>query len=237
MEGKDFDAKHFRQNMARYLKIIERILPFSSPAKILDLGCGYCYLTEFLKREGFQVFAVDFFYGDTPKIRCQQSGIPFYPLNIEVDDLPFEKDYFDVIILGEVLEHFNYSPLIPLNKIRNALKNGGQLILTTPNALRLINICKLLAGHSLHLDLERNCAEPIFYKGKRFFYRHNRIYSMRELIQLVSQAGLKTRSFGFVSEGIYLRDGIERVLLKSVLSPLLFMFPPLRDFLWLVAEK
>ena len=38
MDGKDFDAKHFRQNIARYLKMIESILPFSSTAKILDLG-------------------------------------------------------------------------------------------------------------------------------------------------------------------------------------------------------
>ena len=180
---------------------------------------------------------MDFFYGDTPKIRCQRSGIPFYQLNIEVDDLPFEKEYFDVIILGEVLEHFNYSPLNPLGKIRDALRNGGQLILTTPNALRLVNICKLLAGRNRLPDLEGRYVEPIFYKGKRFSYRHNRIYSMKELIQLVSQAGLKIRSFGFVREGIYVKERIEKVLLQSVLSPLLFIFPPLRDFLWLVAEK
>ncbi|UCG93675.1 MAG: class I SAM-dependent methyltransferase [Candidatus Aerophobus sp.] len=237
LEGENFNGKHFQQNRRRYLKMLEFILPFSSTAKILDIGCGYCYLTKFLKHEGFEVFAVDFFYGDTPKIRCHESGIPFFQLNIEVDDLPFGEDVFDVIILGEVLEHFSYSPLIPLKKIRRALKNGGKLILTTPNALRLINLFKLLAGYNLYPDLKTYCQEPIFYKGKSFFYRHNRLYSVKELIQLISHAGFKILSFGFISEGNYRRDNLEKVLLKFLISPLLLAFPRFRDFLWVVAEK
>jgi len=237
LEGKNFNSKHFQENRGRYFKMIEFILPFSSAAKILDIGCGFCYLTKFLRLQGFKVFAVDFFYGDIPKIRCKEIGVPFYQLNIEVDDLPFGEKVLDVIILGEVLEHFNYSPLIPLRKIRGALKKGGRLILTTPNALRLINILKLLAGYNLYPDLKKYYHEPISYKGKSFFYRHNRLYTIKELSQLISQAGFKILSSGFISEGNYRRDNPGKVFLKFLISPLLLVFPPLRDFLWVVAEK
>ncbi len=61
LEGEDFNSRHFQQNKARYLKIMDFILPFPSAAKALDIGCGFCYLARFLKQEGFEVLAVDFF--------------------------------------------------------------------------------------------------------------------------------------------------------------------------------
>ncbi len=237
LDGKYPNFKHFEENKERYLKIIEFILPFSSDPRILDIGCGFCYLTKFLKIQGSNIVAVDFFYGDIPKIRCKENAIPFFQLNIEADDFPFGTEVFDVIILGEVLEHLNYSPLIPLREIRRVLTKGGKLILTTPNALRLINLLKLLGGHNIYPDLNTYYQEPIFYKGKSLFYRHNRLYTIKELTQLISQAGFRMLSSGFVSEGNYRGDNPKKVLLKSLLSPFQLILPHFRDFLWMVAEK
>ncbi len=142
-----------------------------------------------------------------------------------------------MIILGEVLEHFKYSPLIQLEKIRRALENGGRLIVTAPNALRLINLFKLLAGYNLYPHLTSYYQEPLFYKGKHFLYPHNRLYSRKELIRLISQAGFKILSFGFTTECTYRKDTLGKVLLKFLISPLLLALPPFRDFPWVVAEK
>ena len=117
LEGGNYNAVHYKKNRNRYLKMIEAVLPLSKSGKILDIGAGFCYLTKFFKLQGYEIFAIDFFYGDLPKIRCEQNHIPFFYLNIEVDDLPFEKEFFDVVILGEVIEHFTYSPLFPLNRL------------------------------------------------------------------------------------------------------------------------
>ena len=168
LEGRKYNVKHFRQNSGRYLKMIEFILPCSSDIRILDIGCGYCYLTKFLKLQGLQIQAIDFYYGDIPKIRCQQSSVPFFQLNIEADDFPFGEAFFDIILLGEVLEHLNYSPLIPLKKIRRALKREGRLILTTPNGRRLVNLLKLMLGRNIYPDLRSYYQSPILYKGKNF---------------------------------------------------------------------
>ena len=237
LEGGNLNLKHLQENRARYLKMLEFILPAPSSAKILDIGCGFCYLTKFLKLQQLDVAGIDFFYGDIPAVRCEKSGIPFFQLNIEVDDFPFEKDAFDVILFGEVLEHLNYSPITPLKKIRKALKKGGKLVITTPNALSLINVFKLLAGHNLYPDLKEFCQEPIYYKGKSFFYRHNRLYTIKELRELTSQSGFKILSSGFIRQGIYKKDLLEKVVLRSLISPLSLVFPQFRDFLWVVAEK
>jgi 2-polyprenyl-3-methyl-5-hydroxy-6-metoxy-1,4-benzoquinol methylase len=237
LDGKDFNRTHFRQNSQRYLRMTRHLLPVPVGAKILDIGCGFCYLTKFLRLQGFDVFAVDFFYGDLPRARCEMSGIPYFHLNIEVDDLPFEEKTFDAIVLGEVLEHFTYSPLEPLARIRKALKDRGILVLTTPNARRLVTILGLLAGSNIYPDLNTYYQDPIFYRRKAFFYRHNRLYTMKELRQLIARAGFTVLSSGFITEGTYIRDSPKKVLIRSLISPLLSAFPQLRDFLWVVAQR
>lgn len=44
----------------------------------------------------------------------------------------FSKDYFDIILLGEVIEHV-INPYKALNEISKILKNEGLLIVSTPN--------------------------------------------------------------------------------------------------------
>ena len=136
------------------------------------------YLTKFFKLQGYDIFALDFFYGDIPKIRCEKSAIPFYFLNVEVDEFPFEKEFFDVIILGEVIEHFTYSPITPLSEINKILKKDGVFVVTTPNAFRIIELLKMVSGYTLYRKLISSYREkPMWYKGKKFYYRHNKLYS------------------------------------------------------------
>ena len=94
LEGENYNTVHYQKNGNRYLKMIAPVLQLSKAAKILDIGSGFCYLTKFFKNQGYEISAIDFFYGDIPKIRCEKSGIPFYLSNVEVDDLPFEEEYF-----------------------------------------------------------------------------------------------------------------------------------------------
>jgi 2-polyprenyl-3-methyl-5-hydroxy-6-metoxy-1,4-benzoquinol methylase len=237
LEGAKFNVKRFRENRGRYLKMVEFISTSYPNAKILDIGCGYCYLTKFLNLRGFEVSAVDFFYGQIPEIRCKENNIPFYRLNIELDDLPFAEDAFDVVLLGQVLEHFNDSPFIPLKKIRRVLKNGGILIVTTPNISRLIHLLKLMAGINIYPDFKKFYQTSLYYKGKSLPYRHNRLYSMRELRQLVSEAGFTLVTSGFISEGNYFGKDMIRFFVKLMISPFLLFFPLLRDHLWVVAKK
>jgi hypothetical protein len=110
-------------------------------------------------------------------------------------------------------------------------------MLTTPNARRLVTILRLLTGANVYPEVTTYYQDPIFYQGKSFFYRHNRLYTMKELRQLVAQAGFTILSSGFVSEGTYLRDSPKKVFVRLLISPLLLVFPQLRDYLWMVARR
>lgn len=238
LEGVHYNTAHFQKNAGRYLKMVAPVLDFPNTAKILDVGGGFCYLTQFFKNQGYEISAIDFYYGDIPKIRCQKSGIPFYLLNVEVDDLPFDEEYFDVIILGEVIEHFMYSPLGPLKKINRILKTDGVFILSTPGLFRIIGLLKMASGYTFfHKLLSPKKKSPIWYKGKKFIYRHNKLYSMKELRQLIVRSGFRIVSSGYVDEGICISGKPLKNFLKIVFFPLLLIFPNFKDYLWVVAEK
>jgi 2-polyprenyl-3-methyl-5-hydroxy-6-metoxy-1,4-benzoquinol methylase len=238
LEGEHYNSVHYRQNRNRYLKMMQAVLPFSASARILDIGVGFCYLATYFKLQGYEVSAVDFFYGDLPKTRCEQNQIPFFSLNIEVDDLPFEEESFDVIILGEVVEHFTYSPLIPLRKIAKALKKDGTLLLSTPNRYRILELMKKLSGTNLAQNLiSPPREEPVWHKGKSFYYRHNRLYSMKEIRRLVRQSGFRVLSSGFKNEGICLKENPIKTFLRCVCRPFALVIPGIRDFLLIEAKR
>jgi SAM-dependent methyltransferase len=50
-----------------------------------------------------------------------------------VEEAKFENDFFDVIILNNVLEHL-FDPKTTLNEINRILKNNGTLVIGIPNA-------------------------------------------------------------------------------------------------------
>lgn len=57
----------------------------------------------------------------------------------------FDSDYFDAIFLGDVIEHL-IEPDKLVIELHRVLKNGGVLIITTPNFASLINRFSLLFG-------------------------------------------------------------------------------------------
>ena len=62
-----------------------------------------------------------------------------------------------------------------LYEIHRILKSDGCLIITTPNALKLTNVLRLLTG--------KNIYDP--YSGYGAYGRHNREYSLKELTHLL----------------------------------------------------
>ena len=100
--------------------------------------------------------------------------------NIETTDIPIDES-FDVIIFCEVLEHMVNDPIAALNRIKDKLKLGGTLILSTPNVSRLENISRMLSGTNIY--------DP--YSGYGPYGRHNREYSQHEVFQLLEHLGFK----------------------------------------------
>lgn len=104
------------------------------PARCLDIGCAYGTLLTYVKRlSGCEVEATDFTDVYLSPALQKKYSIRFALNNIELDPFPWPPGY-DIILLTEVLEHFNFHPTHTLRKIRDLLTPCGQLYLSTPEA-------------------------------------------------------------------------------------------------------
>ncbi|HNV23302.1 MAG TPA: methyltransferase domain-containing protein [Candidatus Omnitrophota bacterium] len=107
------------------------ILKDEPRGKVLDIGCGNGDYSLSLKNLGFGVLAADM---DVERF-CYREEIPFQQCNVS-QKLPFSDALFDYIILAEVVEHL-YNPLDVMKELNRVLKNGGKIVLSTPNILNL----------------------------------------------------------------------------------------------------
>jgi ubiquinone biosynthesis O-methyltransferase len=97
---------------------------------VLEVGCGYGYLSYALHKSGFNVIGIDI-SSKAIEFAKKNFGSFFYSAEIEdIDEITNEK--FNIIIATEVLEHLP-KPDKFLLKCLDLLKSNGCIILTTPN--------------------------------------------------------------------------------------------------------
>jgi len=97
---------------------------------ILEVGCGYGYLTYALHKRGFNAKGIDI--ASTPISFAKESFGDFY-FNITLDDFVKQTDIkFDLIIATELIEHL-IDPNEFLNNCIKILKKDSKIIITTPN--------------------------------------------------------------------------------------------------------
>lgn len=107
---------------------------------VLDIGAGDMSISQLIKNNGNTVVGADF-----GKVIKDSRGKGMNGVAAEATKLPFRDETFDAIIAGEIVEHFlDHRPF--MRELRRALKTGGRVILTTPNAVRLRNRLAMLFG-------------------------------------------------------------------------------------------
>jgi SAM-dependent methyltransferase len=117
----------WRFGQDRRLAMIEQYAPLQGK-RILDAGCGVGMYVRAFRRFSDEVYGIDV---DADKIAEAGRELP----NLSVapaESLPFEDDFFDVILSHEVLEHVNDDRAAAREAIR-VLKPGGRLVVFVPN--------------------------------------------------------------------------------------------------------
>lgn len=151
--------------------------------RCLDIGCAYGTLLRYVQLlTGCEAFGIDFV--DTylsPSLRSA-GGIRFAVCNIELDALPWPPG-FDVIVLTEVLEHFNFHPVPTLRKISGLLSPGGLLYLSTPDASQWGRVYKYYSSY-------RSMPMPAESLRHRIVDDHVWQYDRQELLEIMRDAGL-----------------------------------------------
>lgn len=120
-----------------------------SDKKLLEVGCNDGYMGEILLRKNNDVYGIDIV---KKKLELAgKRGLKVKECDVETKPFPYPSDYFDIVILGDVIEHiFDTDGL--LEKCKRVLKKDGKLIITTPNAASLARRIMLLLGINPFLE-------------------------------------------------------------------------------------
>jgi len=178
-------GNYLAQDFLRFVHTLN-LVP-GGKGKLLEIGSNPYFTSVLIKKfTDHDLLCTNYFGGDLQTAFQQMCNaktaetlkFDYINHNIEDSDLPFEEK-FDAILFCEVLEHMTMDPLLALNRIKNALKPDGHLILSTPNVNRLENVARMLAGANIY--------DP--YSGYGPYGRHNREYNRHELVQLLTHAG------------------------------------------------
>ena len=179
--------------------------------KALEIGSNPYFTTILLKQfRKFDLHLTNYFsgtlaeaaqdvaYTTTAGQRVAES-FSYWNINVETMRMPYDDSTFDLILFCEVLEHMTDDPLAALAEIKRTLKPEGTLVLTTPNAVRIENVARLIAGDNLY--------DP--YSAYGPYGRHNREYTVAELELLMAHCGF-TREILFTADVSPLaQDGLD----------------------------
>lgn len=170
--------------IGHYIEERERISfmkNFVKNIKTLDMGAAEGILTRNLI-DNSNVTAIDI-YGDEIK---QNPAKNKFIMNINSTD--FKNDDFGQVLLLEVIEHQpkEHERLDTIKEAYRVLKNGGNLVLSTPNRKRLSSCIRKIIGREIKFP-------HLFGTDKeRIFGNYRYIeYSAKELKDLCLSVGFK----------------------------------------------
>jgi len=102
----------------------------SNSGKLLDIGFGYGVIEELLSNANFKLFGIDI---SEKSVRNLQSKVTGYFKKGNILEIPYKKEYFDIVLCLDILEHISPKDTFKaLNEIRRVLKHNGKLILSIP---------------------------------------------------------------------------------------------------------
>lgn len=148
--------------------------------KVLDVGCGYGFLTELILKNKNKVKAIE--TSDNAIKHIKKLGIEVYDLDVNSKWSEKIDEKFDVVVCTEVIEHvFDTDNLI--SNINKVLKKGGHLVISTPNVASLGRRIMLLFGINPILEFTTRIKDA----------GHIRYFTFDDLKNLLLEHGFKTK--------------------------------------------
>lgn len=130
---KESDSGKLKKQALIFDDYFGKFLPDNKEARIVELGCGDGNLILWLQNRGFNnVVGVD--YSKEQVDFAKKIGVK----NVEQGDLreflKDKKEFFDVIFMRDVLEHFNKEEILEImESVYAALSKDGIVIVQSPN--------------------------------------------------------------------------------------------------------
>jgi SAM-dependent methyltransferase len=171
------------------------LLNYQQGMKILEIGAVPYFassaMVHFLRLEPSQFTMID---GSGPcdetiiheqKELCGKSYDRII-LNAERQPFPFPDESFDIVICVDVIEHLIYDPLFLVQQSNRVLKRGGIFILSTsPGVFSWFITIRHLLNLTVEMGYNVDAQNP--------YARHNRLFSLREIREMVTGNGFALR--------------------------------------------
>lgn len=125
------------------IELVKHWLPRTG--KLLEIGVwdGTIIRNYRPKFEG-EIFGLD------QSVSIMEKALPLLveakPCDLNAESIPWENDFFDIVVCGEVIEHL-YDTDKLIQEVRRVLKPGGKAIFSTPNLSSFFNRIFLLLGY------------------------------------------------------------------------------------------
>jgi SAM-dependent methyltransferase len=138
------------------LSVVEAVAE-SSPARVLEVGCGWGELAEWIARDtGADVVAIDL----SSHMVALARGRGVDARVADVQDLPFEDGRFDVVVAAWMLYH------VPdldraVAELARALRAGGRLVAVTNSRSHLLELRELVGSGPSTLKFSREDGDQI----------------------------------------------------------------------------
>jgi 2-polyprenyl-3-methyl-5-hydroxy-6-metoxy-1,4-benzoquinol methylase len=160
--------------------LVNLIAPNAKNLKVLEVGAAYGETLFYLKQIGIAIeaIAVDLFEDQKNKQNYKQLD-NFIFGNIEEVELNQYNNYFDLILLPDVLEHL-IEPGKVLNKLKNYLKQDGQILVSMPNIRHYSALKKIFIEGDFKYE-----------ESGIFDYTHMRFYCRKNIKDLIENSGFR----------------------------------------------
>lgn len=135
----------FRHRNRIILDIITKYFKHKKSIKILELGAGSGNISRYLKNSGYNMDVSDMY--DEALKYFKYGGYNIFTFDLISDEVPVHlKHKYDLIILGDVIEHID-KPISVLKKIKDFLVLNGGILITVPALMQLYTPYDNFCGH------------------------------------------------------------------------------------------
>lgn len=124
--------------------LADYLIKLYRPQTVLDIGCGKGFLAYAFKKKGIESYGMDISRYAIQNAPEEVKGHLIIS-DIGKDELPFVNDYFDLIIMSEILEHL-HNHKHAISEVKRVLKLGGIIYVATPfsktwkEKLKIVNV-------------------------------------------------------------------------------------------------